>query len=531
MKRGFSLASVLMIAALAFATVSAVVFCILKLQRYETHARQRRQAELYARNALEKTIAQLVDNPKFGGNEAGEVTVESLPGHPENAQGLVTFAQGQAWRSVNHFEGAGDAEVPEKTAHLWALGQFGGAQVRMEAALAMPAFPFAVASSGPIRTTGAFFAGTIDSAEHADIPVGSPDLLKYLKQASLLSNGDTLALSGNPVHVTGDLVCAGVIDQGAGVKVDGQVRSHAQKKPIPELDFTKFDTAGKPLLLQLAPGTLRRNDPIKGYARCGGDLVVEGDLALEEAILYVDGSLTVRGRLSGKGALFVTGDVVMESTALGSLDQMALITGGDLTVTGRPGQRSKLVGLLASKGNLRLSDLTVVGAVVCAGSQDQVLKMDNVNVLGNGAGLQFEFAMGWGDAKTSYDVTRPVIDGGGTVTVRLIQVDDGHGAKRPAMPADFVGRYDAANPTAPLLRETDFEVVLDDGSVTTMAAAGIALDTGPAADGMVLELQTLATKAAQTESSGFYSQGKLSLDLNKFLRVGDTLQVVYRRLY
>ena len=531
MKRGFSLASVLMLSALAFATVSAVVFCILKLQRYETHARQRRQAEFYARNALEKAIAQLVDNPKFGGDEAGEVTVESLQGHPENAHGLVTFAKDQAWRSVNHFEGGGNAEVPEKTAHLWALGQFGGAQVRMEAALSMPAFPFAVASSGPIRTSGAFFAGTIDSAEHADIPVDSPDLLKYLKQASLLSNGDSLALSGNPVRVTGDLVCAGVIDQGAGVKVDGQIRSHAQKKPIPNLDFTKFDTAGKPLLLQLAPGTLRRNDPIKGYARCGGDLVVEGDLALEEAILYVDGSLTVRGRLSGKGAVFVTGDAVMESTALGAISQMALIAGGDLTVTGRPGQRSKLVGLLASKGNLHLSDLTVVGAVVCAGSPEQVLKMDNVNLLGNSQGLQFEFAMGWGGAKTSYSVAPDPISGTGGGTVRLAQVDDGHGAKRPPLPADFVGRYDSANPTAPLLKETDFEVVLADGSVTTLAAAGISFDNPQLQRTLIDALDAATVNAASASSNSYFGQGKLSLDLNKFLQVGDTLQVVYRRIH
>ena len=525
MKRGFSLASVLMIAALAFATVSAVVLCILKLQRYETHARQRRQAELYAQNALEATIAQLVENSKFGGN----VTVASSPGHPENSQGLVTFAQGQAWKSINHFEEGGDAEVPEKTAHLWALGRFGGAEVKIEAALAMPAFPFAVASSGPIRTSGAFFDGTIDNPDHADIPVDSPDILKYLKQASLLSNGDRLALSGDPVRVTGDLVCSGVVDLGTGVKVDGQIRSHASKKPVPDLDFAKLDTAGKPLLLQLAPGSLRRNDPIKGYARCNGDLVVEGDLALEEAILYVDGSLTVRGRLSGKGALFATGGVMVESTALGALDQLALIAGGDMTVSGKPGQRSKLVGLLASKGNLRLSDLTVVGAVVCAGSPDRVLQMDNVHVLGNSKGLQFEFAMGWGSARTSYSVAAGYGSTGGLV--RLARVKDGTGVAHEAMPADFVSRYDAAHPDAALLKESDFEVLLDDGSTQSLAAAGISLETGPAADGMIIDLQKAATRAAATESSSVYSQGKLSLDLNKFLRVGDTMQVVYRKIH
>ncbi len=516
-----------MLAALAFATVSAVVFCILKLQRYETHSRQRRQAEIYAQNALEETIAQLVENPKFRSN----VTVANSPGHPENAQGLVTFDQGQAWKSVNHFEEAGDEDVPEKTAHLWALGRFGGAEVKIEAALAMPAFPFAVASSGPIRTSGAFFAGTIDNPDHADVPIDSPDILKYLKQASLLSNGDSLALSGNPVHVTGDLVCAGLVDLGSGVKVDGQIRSHASKKPIPDLDFAKFDTAGKPLLLQLAPGSLRRNEPIKGYARCDGDLVVEGDLALEEAILYVDGSLTVRGRLSGKGALFATGKVVLETTALGALDQLALISGGDMTVLGRPGQRSKLVGLLASKGNLRLSDLTVVGAVVCAGSEDRELSMDNVNVLGNGAGLQFEFAMGWGSARTSYPVTLSVRYGGGTATVRLAKVDDGHGGKREALPADFVGRYDAAHPEAALLTESDFEVVLEDGSIQTLAAAGISLTLDELQAQLVGNLNAAAVNAASTSGNAYFGQGKLSLDLNKFLRVGDTLQVVYRRIH
>lgn len=310
--------------------------------------------------------------------------------------------------------------------------------------------------------------------------------------------------------------------------------SHSEAKPIPKFDLASFDTAGKPLLDEIPAGDLRRDSAIKGYARCDGNLRVAGPLQLEEAVLYVDGDLRVDGQLSGKGALFVRGNLVVESTALGALDEVALIAGGSLRVSGSGQSRSKLVGLLVSRGDLSLSGVTVVGAVICAGDAGRTLTMENVNVFGSPKGLQFEFAMSWGGVATSYTVTRPIADGGDTVTVRLVQLPDASAptGKRDAKPADFVDRYDAAKPNEPLLRESDFEVVpAGGGEPITLEAAKIQFFDDELQAQLVEDLDSITSQAARQQNSSAYSRGKLSLDLNKFLRVGDTLQVVYRRIY
>jgi hypothetical protein len=212
---------------------------------------------------------------------------------------------------------------------------------------------------------------------------------------------------------------------------------------------------------------------------------------------------------------------------------VALIAGGSLRVNGSGQSRSKLVGLLVSRGDLSLSGVTVVGAVICAGDAGRTLTMENVNVFGSPKGLQFEFAMGWGGVATSYKVEPdPTIGEGGLV--RLKQVDDASapGGKRDAVPADFVGRFDASTPGAPLLLPTDFEVVpVNGGNPTTLEAAGISMQTGPAYDGLFRALQEKTQTEAAPQPQGAFSQGQLSLDLNKFLRVGDTLQVVHRRIH
>ena len=531
MRRGFSLAYVLTLAALAFLLVGLAINSSLQLHAREQHRRNRVQAILYAKNALEQAVAKLA-NPAWGKQPTDGVTVSPLAGHPTDAGARITFDPADPDASVNHLDQDGTSEVPKNTAHLWSIGTYRGVKVRLEASVAKPLFPFAIASSGPITTSGAFFAGTIEDPADADLLIESPEFRKKVKQASLLSNGSSTSLQGAPVHITGDLISAGEIKLGPQVRVDGQVRAHCAVKPIPKFDVSSFDTAGKPLLDEIAPGNLRRATPIKGYARCDGDLRVSDALQLEESILYVNGDLRVDGQLSGKGALFVRGDVVVDSTALGALDEVALIAGGNLTVSGGPA-RSKLVGLLVSCGDLSLSDITVVGAVVCAGDSGRTLTMKNVNALGSPKGLKFEFEMGWGGVATSYPVAADPMSGVvGNVTVRLAQVADSSQptGRRDAKPMDFVARYDATNPKAPLLRESDFEVELEDGTVTTLAQAGVSLTTFDIKDKLLPGLQHAIASEAASQTTGM-SAGKLSLDLNRFLRLGDTLQVVYRRIH
>jgi len=197
-------------------------------------------------------------------------------------------------------------------------------------------------------------------------------------------------------------------------------------------------------------------------------------------------------------------------------------------VSGLGKTRSKVVGLLASGGNLHLSNITVVGAVICSATGAQALTLDNVNALGSPKGLQFEFDVAWGVATTYNAPGNPASPGG---LVRLTPVVDAvTGVKRDAVPADFVTRYDPQNPDAPLLREGDFEVVAADGSEQTLAQAGIAFDGKKFIDKLRAPLDGFAQQQAKITSTTI-SHGKFTLDLNRFLRVGgDSLQAVYRRI-
>ena len=526
-RRAFSLAYILTLCALAFLLVGLAVTSGLQVHSREQALRNRQQAILYAKNGLERAIARLAEDQKWGQSTGDQLKVQPLAGHPEDAGALVTFDATDAYASVNRLNLESTASVPKNTVHLWSVGTYRGAKVRIEASVAKPAFPFAIASSGPITTRGDFFAGTIDNPDDADLELSSAAFLQHLKQASLLSNGTRVSLQEG--HITGDVVSAGTIDPGPKVVVDGQKREHSSPKPMPVFDLNALDTRGKPLLNELPSGDLRRSQPLIGYARCAGNLVVMDPLNLEEAILFVDGDLTVKGKLSGKGAVFARGTITVESTALGAIDEVALIAGSDLTVSGLGKTRSKVVGLLASGGNLHLSNITVVGAVICSGTGAQALTLDNVNVLGSPKGLQFEFDVAWGVA-TTYNATPDPTTGSPGGLVRLAQVvDPATGVKRDAVPADSVTRYDPQNPDALLLREGDFQVLAPDGSVQSLSQAGIAFGTNRI-DNFRGILNDFARQQANVNTAAV-AHGKFSLDLNRFLRLGgDSLQVVYRRI-
>jgi hypothetical protein len=103
------------------------------------------------------------------------------------------------------------------------------------------------------------------------------------------------------------------------------------------------------------------------------------------------------------------------------------------------------------------------------------------------------------------------------------------GGKRIAMPADFLTRYDATNPEGDLLEASDFEMVL--ANKTVIAVTQDLMSEQELEDNLLYPLNTALQQQAKASADQLVSKGRLSLDLNKFLRVGDTLQVVYRRIH
>ena len=86
---------------------------------------------------------------------------------------------------------------------------------------------------------------------------------------------------------------------------------------------------------------------LTGFSRRGGSLTVNGNLAMDNAVLHVDGSLTVRGGVSGRGAVFVRGTTRIGGAAQVRADvATALVSGGDTDIAGRDRQESQFQGLV-----------------------------------------------------------------------------------------------------------------------------------------------------------------------------------------
>jgi len=103
----------------------------------------------------------------------------------------------------------------------------------------------------------------------------------------------------------------------------------------------------------------------RGTDHDGRPLVVDGSLRLDGAVLYVDGGLVVKGGLEGKGALFVTGAAAVEKGArITSDNELALVAGGDVTLTGTGRDRSAFQGLVYAGGDFRAEQITLLGSFV-----------------------------------------------------------------------------------------------------------------------------------------------------------------------
>ena len=296
--------------------------------------------------------------------------------------------------------------------------------------------------------------------------------------------------------------------------VEGQVEEGHRPVGLPEIDLRDLDPTGKPLLLTLDEAEVSSPLEVKGYARRQGDLTIRGDLKLSEGILYVDGNLSVTGSVSGLGVIAVSGRTSLSAVRLNALQQLGLLSQGDLTVTGRVGEKSTLVGLVYTKGNLSLSDVTVVGAVVGAGSSGATMTLHNVNALKSSKGVKFEFEQGWVGGTQSQPIAGTL---GGSVVVRLKNT-----SKKPA---DFA-------PPNSFDPNTDLEAVYAGGSHDGEDAGSASPLLRPGSiGGSFLQGLREQIPTEEPDPDKVISAGKVDLDLNRFLKLADKLKVVYRRTY
>ncbi len=383
--RGTSLGGTL----LAIAVLSLLAFSLssLMVSHLRMSSRQDRGqlASNAARSTMSAAVAKVLEDPKFG--QTGTLEQEVRLKFPE-ATGLLTFHRDNAKKdglphSTNNLDGREDAPgadgvmVPASTVYLTAIGRSGGVERRIDAVLRVPPFPWAIASGGRIDTRNGVYVASLPEGVWPP-PTDESELLP----ADLVANGiGSKAISlGDESTVLGNVEAVGEVHISSPNKVvvKGEVLSGSSPVEIPVVRPTDYDPVSKHIEhFELTAGNV---EELTGTARAGVPLEFVRPLKLDNAQLYVDGDLTLRGGVTGSGALIATGDVtVLGGARIEAPTELAVISGGQVRLTGEGAERSRIRGLFYADKGLEASEMTLVGSLL-TGNASTGIALDRVNV-------------------------------------------------------------------------------------------------------------------------------------------------------
>ena len=273
-------------------------------------------------------------------------------------------------KSMGSKPGWGGTVVQPQTANLVGVGRYRGSEVKVEVVLHVPAYPYVIGSSVPLKALDGLKVFGIRNpsalaAGFANIPPDEIEPGHIVTNAPDPSPGNpALELLGSGTRIQGDAQSRGDVKVGAGATVTGELRPMADLAPLPAIDVTSLDTAGRPGLNTLSASSLS-NPSLSGFNRRNGDLSVTGGLDLQGGILYIDGTLTVNGGIKGTGAILATGGVRVDGGGvLTGNNAAAIIAKGPVTLQGVPGVQAEYRGMVYTEGNLDCRHANIAGAVV-----------------------------------------------------------------------------------------------------------------------------------------------------------------------
>jgi hypothetical protein len=337
-----------------------------------THNLRETEAKQLARSAVAAAVQEIFDLQTYGKDRTTDtdITVRLDGTHPD-AGAFLTFNEAQARDnglpfSTNNLDSnsavLGDGRsVAGQAVHLVGVGQSGGVRRQVEAVLRFTLFPQAIASSGPILSTGPLLIGTLaDPATPSEVNLLPADIMSNAE-----ANPGISLVAGT--KVTGDVQTVGTVALAAGsIDVWGEVRDNAAAEDIVTLDPLQYD----PVVLGLTPENLTEPSypgpmDVSGALRAGDAITVTGDLVFDGGLLFVAGDLVVTGKMTGTGILATTGDVTVGQGAdFTSGQKIAVLCKGRLSLTGTGPQTNFFQGLVYTQRGLSANQITVVGAVV-----------------------------------------------------------------------------------------------------------------------------------------------------------------------
>jgi hypothetical protein len=372
-------------ATLAFVALAALVVCPLLVNSVANLSfTMRSMQQTLASNSAESAVAAAIDRVlrdtalDFGKTRSGQnLVISRLLG----ARGEATFDPAEASRqgvglSVNNLgavaqvaQGLPGLTVPADSLFIVGAGWYGGETAQSVAILRLPPFDYALAANSAVRSDLGMLIGSLPAGQSAASLWQNPALLLPASIASNDNAADALFLGGNS-YVAGNARAVGGIRFSPAARVRGVVLPTSAVLPLPAIALDKLDPLGT-TGLQTWSGTM--NSPsVLGVVRCAGPLQVDGDLTLDNGVLFVKGNLTVTGSMHGRGAVMVDGNANINGAAtLAATDQTALVTSGDVTLSG-----GEFRGLVYTGGSMRANQVTMQGLFIANNPAASTVQLD-----------------------------------------------------------------------------------------------------------------------------------------------------------
>ncbi len=345
-----------------------------------------------ARSAIDLTLAHLYTDINFG--QAGETVTSSAA---DGSTGWVTFDSVKATQlgvgpSLSNLSNgtaivAPDGQtVPVQGVYLQALGEANGVKRRVTAVLAVPPFPYAIATDGPIAVGGRLVVGSLSPGQSPTAPTAQ------LKPADLASNDSQTAIDLGPNSIVrGSLKAVGGVRVDPSSTVNGRQLTGQAPITVPNMMIDSFDPAN----LGQSSATLQPNyqsTTFTGALRRNGNVNIDGDLNLNHALVFVRGDLSITGSVSGDGVLVCSGDLTVGRQAtIAATQRVAILAGGSLTLEGNGPASSNVRGLLYAENGISAKQVLVEGAIVAR--RPPSVHVEDLRVAANGSLLQAPFTV------------------------------------------------------------------------------------------------------------------------------------------
>lgn len=518
---GLSLPMLLLFIGLAAVLTFAVAARFIARQRYTKELEFGTQARNLAGSGLAEMVAQVRRDNNFG-TTAATYTVERTVSHPFDPKAgySLTFDPAKPGHSVNNIKGdapvvTDDGTCPPGAMLLFSTGHCNGYTRVSKALIAVPPYPYAISSSGPIRSRNGI---TLGSVPHDYDPTKGLDLSK-LTAAEMMTKGQddaegaALIIKGKST-IVGKARSAGNADVDlTQVEVRGEVIPHDKTEDVPVLDLTALDFTSDPSTQTISQSSFSDNKSLSGLLQWSGDtLKFEKGVDLNGATVRVRGNLVIDGPLTGAGALLVDGNVTIKGGAqLSSDNKVAILSAGSVSITGTGKEASYLQGIVYAAGadGIKLQDTTVVGTVLNAG-KDAPMQVERAAVALDSKAAKFEVERGWDSyPPEGFSATSDSGEYLGKIRFKKVTGSDGKTLDPPG-PDYFLGiNRDSLN-------SDDFEL---------WPAGGGPAEPATASRGWFSVRGFVSTTLNKQLAAGKTSH--FSIDLNKFLSTANKLRVVW----